>query len=101
MEELLLPPVAPEARQQLFVPDAFTNPDHLKFAIRGTLATMLAYVIYQSVAWPGLSTAIATCIITALSTIGSSRQKQFLRLGGCCLAASSSAWARSAFCFRI
>ncbi len=25
---------------------------------------------------------MATCIITALSTIGSSRQKQFLRLGG-------------------
>ena len=43
---------------------------------------MLAYVIYQSIDWPGLSTAIATCIITALTTIGSSRQKQFLRLGG-------------------
>ena len=82
VEQLLLPPVAPEARQRLFVPDAFTNPDYLKFAIRGTLATMLAYVIYQSIDWPGLSTAIATCLITALTTIGSSRQKQFLRLGG-------------------
>jgi multidrug resistance protein MdtO len=82
VQQLLLPPVAPEARQRLFVPDAFSNPDHLKFAIRGTLATMLAYVIYQSIDWPGLSTAIATCLITALTTIGSSRQKQFLRLGG-------------------
>lgn len=82
MQQLLLPPVAPETRQRLFVPDAFSNPEYLKFAIRGTLATLLAYVIYQSVAWPGLSTAIATCLITALTTIGSSRQKQFLRLGG-------------------
>lgn len=82
VQQLLLPPVAPEARQRLFVADAFSNPDHLKFAIRGTLATMLAYVIYQSIDWPGLSTAIATCLITALTTIGSSRQKQFLRLGG-------------------
>ena len=83
LEDLFLPPpVAPEATPRLFVPDAFTNPDHLKFAIRGTLATMLAYVIYQSIAWPGLSTSVATCIITALTTIGSSRQKQFLRLGG-------------------
>jgi len=82
LEQLLLPPVAPEARQRLFVPDAFSNPDHLKFAIRGTLATLLAYVVYQSINWPGLSTAIATCLITALTTIGSSRQKQFLRLGG-------------------
>jgi multidrug resistance protein MdtO len=83
VEQLFLPPpLTPEARHPLFVPDAFTNPDYLKFAIRGSLATMLAYVIYQSIDWPGLSTAIATCIITALTTIGSSRQKQFLRLGG-------------------
>jgi multidrug resistance protein MdtO len=71
-----------EVRQRLLVPDAFSNPDHLKFAVRGATATMLAYVVYQSVDWTGLSTAIPTCIITALSTIGSSRQKQFLRLGG-------------------
>lgn len=83
VEQLFLPPpLAPEAKQQLFVPDAFTNPDYLKFAIRGTSATMLAYVVYQSINWPGLSTSVATCIITALTTIGSSRQKQFLRLGG-------------------
>ena len=83
LEQLFLPPpLAPEAQQRLFVPDAFTNRDYLKFAIRGTLATMLAYMTYQSINWPGLSTAVATCIITALTTIGSSRQKQFLRLGG-------------------
>jgi multidrug resistance protein MdtO len=74
--------VADQEHQPLFAADAFTNPDHLKFAIRGTLATMLAYCVYTGIAWPGLSTAVATCIITALSTIGSSRQKQFLRLGG-------------------
>ena len=82
MDALLLAPPVDEVRQRLFVPDAFSNYDHLKFAIRGTVATMLAYVVYQSISWPGLSTSIATCIITALSTIGSSRQKQFLRLGG-------------------
>ena len=73
---------ADQEHQPLFAADAFTNPEHLKFAIRGTLATMLAYSVYTAIAWPGLSTAVATCIITALSTIGSSRQKQFLRLGG-------------------
>jgi len=83
LEELFVaPPLAPEKRQRLFVPDAFTNPDYLRFAIRGTLATVLAYVVYQSIDWPGLSTSVATCIITALTTLGSSRQKQFLRLGG-------------------
>jgi multidrug resistance protein MdtO len=79
---LPISPASDEAPQPLFVADAFSNPEHLKFALRGTLATMLAYVTYQAVAWPGLSTSVATCIITALSTIGASRQKQFLRLGG-------------------
>jgi multidrug resistance protein MdtO len=79
---LTLPPPTEGEHQNLFAADAFTNPDHLKFAIRGTLATLLAYTVYTAVAWPGLSTSVATCIITALSTIGSSRQKQFLRLGG-------------------
>lgn len=73
---------ADQEHQPLFAADAFTNPEHLKFAIRGALATILAYTVYTAIAWPGLSTAVATCIITALSTIGSSRQKQFLRLGG-------------------
>jgi multidrug resistance protein MdtO len=86
IEDLFLPPpIDVEMRERLFVPDAFSNPEYLKFAIRGTLATMLAYVTYQSINWPGLSTSIATCIITALTTIGASRQKQFLRLGGVAL----------------
>ncbi len=82
LDAQFLAPALVEVPQRLFVPDAFSNYDHLKFAIRGAAATMLAYVVYQSVDWTGLSTAIPTCIITALSTIGSSRQKQFLRLGG-------------------
>ena len=76
------PPLEGQAGPPLVVPDAFSNPDHLKFAIRGGLATLLAYVVYQSVDWTGISTALPSCIVTAHSTIGSSRQKQFLRLGG-------------------
>ena len=76
------PPLLDQARARLIVPDAFSNPEHLKFAIRGGLAALLAYVVYQSVNWTGISTAMITCVATALTTIGSSRQKQFLRLGG-------------------
>ena len=32
--------------------------------------------------WPGISTAVFSCLITALSTIGASKQKQFMRLSG-------------------
>jgi multidrug resistance protein MdtO len=82
IHEFIPVPMNDEVKQPFFVPDAFTNPDHLKFAIRGMLAAAASYVVYQAIDWRGLSTCIATCMITALSTIGSSRQKQFLRLGG-------------------
>jgi multidrug resistance protein MdtO len=71
---------APPAR--LLAPDAFTNPEHMKFAVKGCLATSLCYFIYLSLAWPGISTAVTTCFLTALSTVGSSHQKQVLRITG-------------------
>jgi multidrug resistance protein MdtO len=71
-----------EPPSTLFVPDAFSNPEHLKFALRGGLAASLCYVIYNSVEWPGISTAVTTCLLTALSTIGGSHQKQVLRFAG-------------------
>jgi multidrug resistance protein MdtO len=82
VQEFIPAPLDDESRERIFVPDALTNLAHLKFALRGTLAAMACYVIYTAIDWPGLSTSLATCFITALSTIGSSRQKQFLRLGG-------------------
>jgi multidrug resistance protein MdtO len=72
----------PETTPRILVADAFSNPDHLKFALIGTTAAMLCYIVYVALDWPGISTAVTTCILTALSTIGSSRQKQVLRIGG-------------------
>jgi multidrug resistance protein MdtO len=66
----------------VFTPDAFSNLDHLKFGLKGGLAASLCYIIYNSIAWPGISTAVTTCLLTALSTSGSSRQKQVLRFAG-------------------
>jgi multidrug resistance protein MdtO len=71
------PPSAP-----LLARDAFTNPAHLQFALKGTLASMLCYIVYTAIPWPGISTSVVTCIFTALTTVGASRQKQVLRLLG-------------------
>jgi multidrug resistance protein MdtO len=68
--------------QSLVAPDAFVNPDHFKFALKGGLAASACYILYNSIAWPGISTSLTTCMLTGLSTIGASRQKQVLRLGG-------------------
>jgi multidrug resistance protein MdtO len=73
---------AHEQRSTLFVADALSNPEHLKFGLKGCLAASLCYILYNSVDWPGISTAITTCLLTALSTVGASRQKQVLRFAG-------------------
>jgi multidrug resistance protein MdtO len=67
---------------RIFIRDAFSNPEHLRYVLSGTLAAMLCYVFYMSLDWPGLSTSVTTCVLTALTTIGASRQKQFLRVAG-------------------
>ncbi|HTV58739.1 MAG TPA: FUSC family protein [Verrucomicrobiae bacterium] len=68
--------------QRLFARDALANVAHLKFALKGCLTASACYVIYNAIDWPGISTCVTTCLLTALSTIGSSRQKQVLRITG-------------------
>lgn len=65
-----------------FLDDAWSNPEHLQFALRGCLAAVICYFIMNAVAWPGLSTSLFTCVVTALTSVGSSRQKQLLRVCG-------------------
>ena len=66
----------------LFVADAVSNPEHVKFALKGCLAASLCYIVYTAVDWPEISTAVVTCVLTALTTIGASHQKQILRFTG-------------------
>ena len=69
-------------RGTLIAPDALDNPEHLQFALKGCLAASVCYLLYNLVAWPGISTAVTTCLLTALTTMGSSHQKQILRITG-------------------
>lgn len=74
-----------EARHaaRLFVPDAFSNPEYLKFALKGCLAGAICYVVWSGLGWPGIGVCTVTCIIAApLSTPGSSRQRLITRLAG-------------------
>src|SRR5581483_1778596 len=71
-----------EPRTRLFRPDALSNFNHIKFGLKGGLAASLCYILYNLLDWPGISTAITTCLLTALTTIGSSHQKQVLRIAG-------------------
>ena len=77
-----LSPVDDIQRPSVLASDAFVNPDHLRFALKGCLAASICYVIYNAMEWPGISTAVTTCLLTALSTVGASHQKQILRILG-------------------
>ena len=67
-------------QSKTLAPDAFVNPEHLRFALRGCLAASGCYLIYNSMAGPSIGApAIATCLLTAVSAVGASQQRQILR----------------------
>jgi multidrug resistance protein MdtO len=72
----------PKEESRILVRDAFTNPEYLRYALAGTLAAMLCYLLYMGLNWPALGTSVTTCVLTGLTNIGSSRQKQVLRITG-------------------
>ena len=68
--------------KQRWVPDAFTNPGHVHFALKVTAAVVASYVTYTLLAWPGIRTAVTTCFFVALSSLGETMHKLTLRLSG-------------------
>jgi multidrug resistance protein MdtO len=71
-----------ESGPRLFVPDAFTNSEYKRFAVKGALAGLICYVLLEATDWPGIYTAIITCYVVPLSSLGASAQKAALRFGG-------------------
>lgn len=74
--------VASSEHARLFVPDAFTNPDYVRYALKGSLAVMICYTLQSAVDWPGIRTCLITCLIVALGSEGASIQKGTLRISG-------------------
>ncbi len=69
--------------KSLFVPDAFTNPAHVRFALKVTLAAMFCYVLCCGFDWFGIHTSFITCIFIALESTGATMEKGVLRGVGC------------------
>ena len=70
------------------MPDAFTNPDYVRYALKGTLAVMICYTLQSAVDWPGIRTCLITCLIVGLGSEGATIQKGTLRIAGALVGAA-------------
>src|SRR6266481_9902969 len=86
---LLFLPDTPKAAEHppkpkgLFVPDAFTNPAHVHFALKVSFAAMFCYIVYEAIDWWGIHTAFITCTFIALESTEATLYKGTLRFVGC------------------
>ncbi|AOK19318.1 fusaric acid resistance protein [Burkholderia cepacia] len=79
------PPPAP--RGGFFLPDARTNPDHIRYALKTTAAAIFCYLLYSQLDWSGIHTCVVTCYIVSLGSTAETVEKLTLRILGCIVGA--------------
>lgn len=72
----------PSRKVAIFIPGAFRRWETVAFALKISLCATICYIIVRAVAWPGISTAVITVIISGLSTSGAIKQRLLFRLVG-------------------
>ncbi|MGF6483894.1 FUSC family protein [Paraburkholderia sp. JPY419] len=74
-----------QEKQRLLVPDAFSNPVYLQFALKTLLAAMVGYLFYLATGWQGIHTIMLSSLIVAQPSLGATSQRGILRIGGAAL----------------
>ncbi len=82
-------PTLPGKKEAFLVADAFTNPEHVQYALKATAAAVFCYVLYALLDWSGIHTCFLTCYIVAQTTVAESVEKLSLRLLGCLIGAAA------------
>jgi multidrug resistance protein MdtO len=75
----------PAPKASLLLPDAFSNPEYVRFAVRGGLACFICDLLFVGFNYPGIYTSVITAFVVSLSTVGASTQKGILRFSGAAL----------------
>jgi multidrug resistance protein MdtO len=83
------PQEKPKEAKGFFEDDAFTNPEHVQYALKTTAAAMFCYALYSLLDWPGIHTAFLTCYIVSLGTTAETVEKLTLRIVGCLIGAAA------------
>lgn len=76
-------PLDAPGRRPFFGPAcSISNTPALVFALKGSLAVAICYLLVKGCNWPGIWTCAITCVIVAQSTVGASVRKAWLRICG-------------------
>ncbi|AEA64080.1 FUSC family protein [Burkholderia gladioli] len=70
-----------------FLPDARSNPDHVRYALKTTAAAMFCYLLYSQLDWSGIHTCFITCYMVSLGSTAETVEKLTLRIAGCLVGA--------------
>ncbi|RQZ61519.1 FUSC family protein [Burkholderia sp. Bp9004] len=81
------PPAPPAPGGGFFLPDARTNPDHVRYALKTTVAAMFCYLLYSQLDWSGIHTCFITCYMVSLGSTAETVEKLTLRIAGCIVGA--------------
>ncbi|HEX3364148.1 FUSC family protein [Phenylobacterium sp.] len=83
----------PKARGGFFAADAFSNPVHMQYAGKITVAAVSCYLLYSLLDWPGIHTCFLTCYFVGLGTAAESVEKLAMRLAGAVVGATAGLFA--------
>ncbi|SFS04936.1 multidrug resistance protein MdtO [Granulicella pectinivorans] len=72
----------PRKEIPFFIPGAIRNPESVAFGLKISLCATFCYVLYHALAWPGISTAVTTVLVTGLSSTGALKQRLIFRVLG-------------------
>ncbi len=73
----------PNEHGGFFLPDAFTNPEHVRYAVKTTAAAVFCYLLYSQLNWSGIHTCFITVYMVSLGTTAETVEKMTLRIAGC------------------
>ena len=80
--EMLLKALPQREKKPWFRPGAWSNPEYLTYATKLSVSATLCYIIYNSLAWPGASTATLTVLVAGVTSSGATNQKMLFRILG-------------------